>query len=135
MVSVWFATVGFGSTLTVTVNGLPSQPKAEIGTTVYNTLTDPVVVLVHASFAKVLAETPLSTIGSPAAAVKPPVLIAVMLYVLALGPSVSLLSVIPSAISLHAPAVWLATTGSGFTVTVYVKLLPVQPFAPIGVTV
>ena len=135
MVSVWLATVGFGSTLTVTVNELPSQPEAEIGTTVYTTLTDPVVVLVQASSESLVAATPFSKIGLPAEAVKPPVLIAVILYVLALGPSVSLLSVIPSAISLHAPAVWLATTGSGFTVTVYVKLLPVQPFAPIGVTV
>ena len=101
----------------------------------YTTFTDPVVVFVQASFDRALAETPLSTIGFPAEAVKPPLLIAVMLYVVAVGPVGSLLSVIPSAISLHAPAVWMATTGSGFTVTVYVKLFPVHPFAPIGVTV
>ena len=101
----------------------------------YTTFTDAAVVFVQASFAKALAETPLSTIGFPAEIVKPPLLIAVILYVVAVGPFESLLRVIPKAISLHAPAVWLATTGSGFTVTVYVKLLPVQPFAPIGVTV
>ena len=31
---VWFATTGSGLTVTVTVNGLPSQPAALIGVTV-----------------------------------------------------------------------------------------------------
>ena len=44
-------------------------------------------------------------------------------------------NVIDNATSEQVVAVPAIPTGSGLTVTVYVKLSPVQPFAPIGVTV
>ena len=58
-----------------------------------------------------------------------------MLYVLAVGPSISFAKVRPHATSLQIVLSWSNTIGSGFTVIVTVKGVPSQPIALIGTMV
>ena len=73
------AKIGFGFTVKVTLTGSPKHPLALTGTIVYITFTAAALVFEYVSSAILLAVTPFATAGLPATAVKPFILIAVIL--------------------------------------------------------
>jgi hypothetical protein len=119
-------TVGVASTVTVYVNGVPTQPEAVDGVIVYATATGAVVVLINVSVMDAVAPLPTGLL-IPATTGRVQVNVA---------PGVALVIVYAWAVLLQIAAVAaLVTVGVASTVTVYVNGIPTQPAAVDGVIV
>ena len=118
---------GSGLTVTVIVNGAPTQPEALMGVMVYTTLTGPPVVFVHASSVNSAGPLPVPAETVPALCVSPLGLVAIVkLAAGALPEVVMIVAAGPTGTSLQTVGVAGMPTGAGFTVMVKVFESPVQ---------